>query len=204
MLGEEVDNQLNVIKKPFKINWDMLNSEFDSEKNKGKREKHRKTHNKEGKKLIFDKWKSVMQDLRMNIHFFDFIDNYYSELKELNVLTKWTKENKTTFESSHPPKENILINVGNDLIKASPFKKPPTKLPEKDEERKIIKQNNYTNKCLNIIGNHLDKIENKIDSINIKPDSIKIETLLIKTQELKTGLSLKTSQTKTREKNDKC
>ena len=33
MLGEEVDNQLNVIKKPFEINWDMLNSEFDYEKN---------------------------------------------------------------------------------------------------------------------------------------------------------------------------
>jgi hypothetical protein len=148
MLGEEIDNQLNVIKKPFEINWDMLNSEFDSEKNKGKREKHRKTHNKEEKKLIFDKWKSVMQDLRMNIHFFDFVDNYYSEL---NVLTKWTKENKTTVESSHPPKENILINVGKDLVKASPFKLPP-KIPEKDEERKIIEQNNYTNKCLNVIG----------------------------------------------------
>jgi hypothetical protein len=203
MLGEETDNQLNVIKKPFEINWDMLNSEFDSEKNKDRREKHRKTHDKEEKKLIFDKWKSVMQDLRMNIHFFDFVDKYYSELKELNVLTtsKWTKHDKTTVESSHPPKENILINIGKDLVKASPFKLPP-KTPEKDEERKIIEQNNYTNKCLNVIGDQLDKIENKINSINIKPDSIKIETPLIKTQELKTGLSLKTSQTKTREKID--
>ena len=102
-----------------------------------------------------------MQDLRINIHFFDFVDNYYSELKELNVLTKWTKENKTTIESSHQPKENILINVGKDLVKASPFKFPP-KIPEKDEERKIIEQNNYTNKCLNVIGDQLDKIENKI------------------------------------------
>ena len=31
----------------FEINWDKLNSEFDSEKNKGRREQHRKTHNKE-------------------------------------------------------------------------------------------------------------------------------------------------------------
>ena len=136
-----------------------------------------------------------MQDLRMNIHFFDFVDRYYPKLKELNIITtsKWTKENKTIVESSHPPQENILINVGNDLIKAFPFKKPPTKLPEKDEERKIIEQNNYTNKCLNVIGNQLDKIENKIDSINIKPDSTKIETPLIKAQELKISLSLKTS-----------
>ena len=35
MLGD-IDNQLNVIKKPFEINWEMLNSEFDSEKNKGR------------------------------------------------------------------------------------------------------------------------------------------------------------------------
>ena len=135
----EIDNQLNVIKKPFEINWNMLNSEFDFEKNKGRREKHHKTYNKKEKKIIFDKWKSVMQDLRMNIYFFDFVDNYYSELKELNVLTtsKWTKPDKSTVESSHPPKENILIKIKNDLVKASPFKQPPTK-PEKDEERKII------------------------------------------------------------------
>ena len=92
MLGDN-DNQLNVIKKPFEINWEMLNLEFDYEKNKGRWEKHRKTYNKEEKKTIFDKWKSVMQNLRMNIHFFDFVDKHYSESKELNVLTtsKWTK-----------------------------------------------------------------------------------------------------------------
>ena len=44
-----------LLKKPFEINWKMLNSEFDSEKNKDRREKHCKTHDKEEKKLIFDK-----------------------------------------------------------------------------------------------------------------------------------------------------
>ena len=167
----------------------MLNSEFDYEKNKEQRIKHSKAHTKEEKKKIFDKRKNVMQDLKMNIHFFDFVENYYPQLKKLNVLTttKWTKPDKTFVESNHPPKENILIKIGNDLVKASPFKLPPTKIPEKDEERKIIEQNNYTNKCLNIIGNQLDKIENKIDSINPKPSSIKIENPLIKTQELKPG-----------------
>jgi hypothetical protein len=204
MYGE--DNQLNVIKKPFEINWEMLNSKFDSEKNKGRREKHRKTHNKEKKQFIYNKWKSVMQDLRREIHFFDFLDNYYPRFKKLNVVTKsqWITHDKTSVESSHPPKENILINVGKDgkdLIKASPFKIPPTK-PEKDEERKIIEQNKYTNKCLNVIGDQLDKIENKIDSINIESKTVKTEIPLIKSQELKSDLSLKTSQTKTREKID--
>jgi hypothetical protein len=33
----------------------MLNSEFDSKKNKDKRDKHSKSHTKEEKKRIFDK-----------------------------------------------------------------------------------------------------------------------------------------------------
>ena len=142
-----------------------------------------------------------MQDLRMNIHFFDFVENYYPKLINLNVLTtsKKTKLDKTSIESTHPPKEIFLIKVENNLVKASPFKLPP-KILEKDEERKIIEQNNYTNKCLNVIGDQHDKIENKIDSINTK--QVPIETPLIKTQELKPGLSLKTSKTKTSEKID--
>jgi hypothetical protein len=144
-----------------------------------------------------------MQDLRREIHFFDFVDNYYPKFKKLNVVTKskWMIHDKTSVESSHPPKENILINVGKDLVKASPFKIPPTK-PEKDEERKIIEQNNYTNKCLNVIGDQLDKIETKIDSINTESKPVKTDIPLIKIQELKPDLSLKTSQTKTREKID--
>ena len=198
----EIENQLNTIKKPFEINWNMLNSEFEYEKNKEKRIKHSESYTKKEKKEIFDKWKNVMQDLRMNIHLFDFVKNYYPRLKNLNVLTttKWTKPDKTSVESTHPSKENILIKIGNDLVKASPFKLPPTKLPKKDEERKIIEQNNYTNKCLNVIGDQLEKIENKIDLINIKPTPNKIENPLIKTQELKPGLSLKTNKTKTNEK----
>jgi hypothetical protein len=54
-----------------------------------------------------------MQDLRREIHFFDFVDNYYPKFKKLNTVTKskWTKHDKTSVESSHPPKECILINV---------------------------------------------------------------------------------------------
>ena len=98
----EIANQLNTIKKPFEINWNMLNSEFDSKKNKEKRIKHSKFHTKEEKKKIFDKWKNVMQDLRMNIHFFDIVKNVLT-------TTKWTKQDQTLVESSHPPKEKILI-----------------------------------------------------------------------------------------------
>ena len=47
----EIDNQLNVIKKPFEINWNMLNLEFDSEKNKDKRDKHSKSHTKEERNI---------------------------------------------------------------------------------------------------------------------------------------------------------
>jgi hypothetical protein len=88
LMDGEIVNQLGTIKKPFEINWNMLNSEFDSEKNKEKRNNHSKSHTKEEKKKkIFDKWKTVMQDLKINIHFFDFLENYYPKLKNLNVLT---------------------------------------------------------------------------------------------------------------------
>ena len=85
----------------------MLNSEFDSEKNKGRREKHRKTHNKEEKHLIYNKWKIVMQDLRREIHFFDFVDNYYPKLKKLNVVTKsqWIKHDKHPLNPPIPQKK---------------------------------------------------------------------------------------------------
>ena len=83
----EIDNQLNVIKKPFEINWNMLNTEFDSEKNKDKRDKHNKSHIKEEKKYIFNKWKTLMQYLRINIHFFDFINTVNPILKKKrNIL----------------------------------------------------------------------------------------------------------------------
>jgi hypothetical protein len=120
------------------------------------------------------------------------------------VSTRTRSSLRSSIESSHPPKENILINVGKDLLKASPFKLPPTKLREKDEERKIIEQNNYTNKCLNVIGDQLEKLENKIDSINIKQTPNTIETPLIKTQELKTGLSLKLVKQKLGKRLTKC
>jgi hypothetical protein len=42
----------------------MLNSEFDFEKNKDKRDKHSKSHTKEEKKYIFNKWKTVMLKLQ--------------------------------------------------------------------------------------------------------------------------------------------
>ena len=111
----------------------MLNSEFDSEKNKGRHEEHCKIHNKEEKQLIYNKWKLVMQDLRREIHFFDFFDNYYPKFKKLNTVTKskWTKHDKTSVESSHPPKECILINVGKDEEQTYQMITQP---PTKDEE----------------------------------------------------------------------
>ena len=83
------------------------------------------------------------------------------------------------------------------MVTTSPFK-----LPENEEERKIVEQNSYTNKCLNIIGDQLDKIEIKLDTIDIKK-TIPIpnkEKPLIKLHEIRQGLGLKSNKTKTSEK----
>ena len=114
--------------------------------------------------------------------------------------TNWTKQNKTTVQSSHPhllSSETILITLNKQVVTASPFK-----LPKNEEERKIVEQNNYTNNCLNIISDQLDKIEIKLDTIDIKK-TIPIpnkEKPLIKLHEIRQGLGLKSNKTKTREK----
>jgi hypothetical protein len=137
-----------------------------------------------------------MQDLRTKILFFNFVENYYFELKNLNLLTKtyWTKQNKTIVQSSHPPKEAILITIDKRLLTASHFKQP-----EIEAKRKIVVQNNYTNKCLYTIRDQLDKIETIIDTIDIKKQTMK-KSPLIKIPEVKQGLSLKSTSTKTQEK----
>ena len=160
--GDILSHQLNTINKIFEINMKLLESGFGSPKNKDKRRSYRKSHNKEEMiKIWKKKWQSVMQDLRTNILFLDFVENYYPKLKNLNVLTKihWTKHDKSFVKASHPPSESIVLTINDQLVIAFPFKNP------KDEkDRRIIEQNNYTNRCLNVIGDQLDKIETKIDN----------------------------------------
>ena len=60
--------------------------------------------------------------------------------------------------------ETIIIPVKNIEIKGSPFKISDNI----NDEKKVIKQNNFTNQYLASIGKQLDKIEDKIKDPNVK------------------------------------
>ena len=96
-----------------------------------------------------------MNQLKKHILFFDFLENYYVPKDEvsknhLNLIKKsnFIKEDKTIVSFVHSPLETVLINCKKTDVKAFPFKivddQPPI--------ISIIKQNNFTNESLHIIG----------------------------------------------------
>ena len=78
----------------------------------------------------------------------------------MNVIKKsnFVKEDKTIIRFSHLPFEIVLVNSKGTEVKASPFKIADADTPGFS----IIKQNNFTNQSLHIIGQQLDRIEEKI------------------------------------------
>ena len=163
----EIDHQLMVIRKEFTPDMDALGKEFDSEKNRVKREAYRANHTREQKKEVLEKWKEFMKEISSNVPFFEYFENHFEWHKKSCFITKtnWTtkdnKGNKKVIRSSHPPQEAITFNHRGSDIVASPFKHPTN-----DEKvvKKVIEQNNYTNQCLGVIGKQLDRIEDRIDN----------------------------------------
>jgi hypothetical protein len=109
---------------------------------------------------------------RKHILFFDFLQKYFPlDDNTLNVVKKkFTKEDKSVVNASHPPLENILIDVKGVSVKASPFKMPKNDFP--DDSRAIIEQNNFVNQSLHTIGQQLDRIEEKFSSLSSKEDPL--------------------------------
>ena len=155
---------------------DALGKEFNSEKNRVKRETYRANHTKEQKEEVLKKWKLFMKEISSNVPFFEYFENHFKWHKKSCVITKtnWTiednKKNKKVVRSSHPPQEAILFNHrGSENIVASPFKCPTE---EEKVVKKVIEQNNYTNQCLGVIGKQLDRIEDRIDNkVILQPGS---------------------------------
>ena len=77
-----IDPQLRVLtKSSFIPNYNELNNEMMSVKNANKLLEYRKTHTKEEKLDIYNKWKEMMIDIETNIQFFDFVEKYYPKIK---------------------------------------------------------------------------------------------------------------------------
>ena len=158
-----------------------------------------------------------MNQLKKHILFFDFLENHYVSKDEvskqhLNVIRKSNfvkTADKTIIKSNHPPLEKVLITCQDQKIevKASPFKIADDQTPITS----IIKQNNFTNESLHVIGQQLDRIEEKIVERTVsveKPTfekfvSVKTKKPSIDLPNQREKVMFKTSQSKTLEIVDK-
>ncbi|QHO08365.1 uncharacterized protein DS421_14g471930 [Arachis hypogaea] len=101
-----------------------------------------------------------MKENRINLYFFDWYINYYSENnKKLCPLTKitvvWKISSGSIIEFKYPLKETIKIPVGKDLeVETTPYKDNNAKENiEKRDIKKLHQQLNFTNIMLDIIKN---------------------------------------------------
>ncbi|KAK9988923.1 hypothetical protein SO802_029162 [Lithocarpus litseifolius] len=103
-------HQLMVIRKVFTPDLVALGKEFDSERNRVKREAYRADHTLEQKKEVLEKWQEFMKEISSNVPFFEYFENHFEWHKNPCVLTKssWTKEDKikkkpvTSLSSKNP------------------------------------------------------------------------------------------------------
>jgi hypothetical protein len=179
-----VDPQLSTLNKPFEIDFNRLNEDFMSEVNLERRKAYKERFNLDQKKEILSNFKKHVQQIEMEVSYFDFVDEFYPVSNKVQTISKekWVKEDNTVVSSSHPPQETIMFTHRTTTVKASPYKVAS----ENSDVKKVIEQNNYTNQYLNSIGNQLDKIEEKLDNKPFKP--LKQEEPLIKIPELKSEL----------------
>ena len=129
------NHELMVIKKYFTPNLIALGKEFDSERNRVKREVYRANHSKEQKVELLEKWQEFMKEISSNVPFFEYFENHFEWHKKSYVLTKtnWIKKNSEVFRSSHPPLEAITFKHKGEDVVATPFKFP-------FKEEKIVKK----------------------------------------------------------------
>jgi hypothetical protein len=181
-----VNPQLCTLRKPFEIDFKILENDFDSEANLERRKAYKERFNLEQKKEILSHFKKHISEIEMNISYFDFVDEFYPIENKVQTISKekWVKEDNTVVYSSHPPQETIVFQHRTTTVKASPFKVAS----ENTDVKKVIEQANYTNQYLNSIGNQLDKIEEKLDNKPLpkeKHKPFKQEKPIIKFPELK-------------------
>jgi len=95
-----VDPQLCTLKKPrkpFKIDFDFLEIDFDSESNLERRKTYKERFNLEQKKEILSSFKKHLCEIEMNISYFDFVDEFYPVENKVQTISKekWVKEDNT-------------------------------------------------------------------------------------------------------------
>jgi len=106
-----VDPQLCTMRKPFKIDFDWLQEDFELESNLERKKVYKERFNLEQKKGILSHFKKHISEIEMHISYFDFVDEFYPVESQVQTISKekWVKEDNTVVSSSHPPQETIVF-----------------------------------------------------------------------------------------------
>ena len=93
--SDSESNLRNPIQKEYGYNsqefipdMDMLGKEFNSEKNRVKREAYRVNHTKEQKVEILEKWKIFMKEVKTDYPFFDYFEKHFQRKEKSKPLSK--------------------------------------------------------------------------------------------------------------------
>ena len=66
-----------MLTKEFVPDMDMLEKEFNSEKNRIKREAYRANHTQEQKVEVLEKWKLFMREVKADYPFFEYFEKHF-------------------------------------------------------------------------------------------------------------------------------
>ena len=80
------------MKKDFIPDHKSLGDDFDSKANKVKREAYKANHTKEQKMEVYTKWQEFMNEISVNIPFFEYFENHFEWHRKSYVIT--TKKEK--------------------------------------------------------------------------------------------------------------
>ena len=71
------DYQLLVLRKEFTPDMDAFEKDFNSERNKAKREAYRANHTREQKEEVSEKWKLFMKEVSSDYPFFEYFEKHF-------------------------------------------------------------------------------------------------------------------------------
>ena len=84
----EYDYQLLVLRKEFTPDMDALEKDFNSERNRAKREAYRSNHTREQKEEVLEKWKLFMKEVSSDYPFFEYFEKHFKWHKKSCVISK--------------------------------------------------------------------------------------------------------------------
>ena len=117
-----------MLTKEFVPDMDMLEKEFNSEKNRVKREAYRANHTKEQKVEVLEKWKSFMREVKADYPFFEYFEKHFNWQKRNSVKTKLPSKDILPKKARHSTKKLVSpspnINVLEAYISSSSSNEP--------------------------------------------------------------------------------